>query len=225
MDLRAWLFSVWAVVRKEAVSELRLRHGLAILFLFSAAALLVVLFAVRGQVRDAGLHAALLWVVLLFSAGNGLGRAFVSEEERGTVWVLRLHAPASAVYAGKWLFTLWLSALVGFASAAVYVLLLGLSVQRPDVFFAVLGLGVVGLSAAMTLLSALIARTAARGPLLAVLGFPVLIPVLLAGARGTEQAIRGASFMETSPELLALTGYAGAVLAAAFVLFDYVWHE
>ncbi|MCX7906714.1 MAG: heme exporter protein CcmB [Bacteroidetes bacterium] len=222
---RTWLRSVWAVFRKEAASELRLRYGLQTLFVFAASALMLVSFAVRGRQVEPGLHAALLWVVLLFSAGSGLGRAFLSEEDRGTVWILRLHAPASAVYVGKWLFTLALTLLLSTLSVGAYGLLLGLSVRRLDLLALLLGLGSWGLSGVMTLLSALIARTSARGPLLAVLGLPVLIPVLLVGAHGTEQAIRGGGLAETSAALLALTGYAGAMFAASWALFDYVWQE
>ena len=58
------------------------------------------------QKLEPEVQAGLLWAVLLFAALVGLSRAFVKEEESGTVHLLRLSCPAQAVLWGKAAFNL-----------------------------------------------------------------------------------------------------------------------
>ncbi|MDX1440074.1 MAG: heme exporter protein CcmB, partial [Rubricoccaceae bacterium] len=91
--LMAWLHGAIAVFQKDARLELRTRFALNALGLFVIAAVLVVRFAVGNSELSHETQAALLWIVILFAAVVGLGRAFIVEEERGTVLLLRLALP------------------------------------------------------------------------------------------------------------------------------------
>ena len=224
-----WLSAAWAVFVKDLRLEGRSRYAVNALGMFVAATLVLVLFAVGNQPVGERVQAALLWIVVVFAAAVGMGRAFVAEEERGTTLLLQLHAPGSAVYAGKLLFNvLLIGAMVALAGAGFW-LLLGLDVRSPGLFWAVLGLGSLGLAGATTLLSALIARTGGSGPVLAVLAFPLLIPLLLSGVVATQRALlvgpEGGAWAASVDELVALFAYAGATVTASVLLFDYVWRE
>jgi heme exporter protein B len=218
-----WLRGAWAVFRKDMRTELRNRYALNMLLLFVLAALLLVLFALGPEPVDARIQSALLWVVVLFAASIGLGRSFVAEEEQGTVLLLQLNVRGSMVYAGKLLFTTLLTLGLNAVAALVFIVLLGASVQAPFVLAATLLLGAVGLSGATTLLAALIARAARRGPLLPVLLFPLLVPLLLSVVSATQKALLGAGWAAVQSELLTLTGFAGTTITASVLLFDYVW--
>jgi len=220
-----WLRGAWAVFRKDVRVELRNRYAINTLLMFVLAALLLVLFAVGQQPVSERVQAALLWIVVLFSASIGLGRAFVAEEENGTVLLLQLNTRASMVFAGKLLFTLVLVAGLTLVAVAVFLVLLGVSVRTPGLLAATLALGALGLSGATTLLAALIARAARRGPLLPVLLLPLLVPLLVSVVSATRKAILGAGWAAAQDELLTLTGFAGATISAAFLLFDYVWRD
>ena len=54
---------------------------------------------------------------------------------------------------------------------------------------------------------------------------PLLVPLLVAGTSATRKAIAGVPWIQAQDELLTLFGFAGAILSAAVVLFDYVWEE
>jgi heme exporter protein B len=220
-----WLAGAWAVFRKDVRVELRDRYAINMLLMFVLAALLLVLFAVGQQPLSAQVQAALLWIVILFSAAIGLGRAFVSEEEQGTVLLLQLNVRGSMVFAGKLLFNLVLVAGMSAVAAAAFLVLLGVPVRAPGLMAATLVLGAVGLSGATTLLSALIARAARRGPLLPVLLLPVLTPLLVSVVSATRKAIDGLAWAAAGDELLTLVGFGGATLSAAILLFDYVWMD
>jgi heme exporter protein B len=218
-----WLAGAWAVFRKDVQIELRDRYAINMLLMFVLAALLLVLFAVGQQPVSARVQAALLWIVILFSAAIGLGRAFVSEEEQGTVLLLQLNARGSMVFAGKLAFNLVLVGVLSTLAVLAFLVLLDVTVLTPGLLAATLALGAVGLSGATTLLSALIARAARRGPLLPVLLLPVLTPLLVSVVSATRKAVLGLGWVSAGDELLTLVGFGGATLSAAVLLFDYVW--
>ncbi len=222
----AWLSGAWAVFEKDARLELRSRYAINMLLMFVLASLLLVTFGIGQEPVSTRVQAALLWVVMLFSAAVGLGRAFISEEERGTVLLLRLNTRGSMVYAGKLLFNFLLVLGLNLVAISAFLVLLGVEVRVPGLLALTVVLGGLGLSGATTLLAALIARTANRGPLLPVLLFPLLVPLLLSAVSATRHALPdGGGWPAASGELLTLTGFAGTVITAAVLLFDYVWYD
>ena len=221
-----WLHGAWAVFSKDVKLELRSRYAINMLLMFVLSALLLVLFAVGREEVSERVQAALLWVVILFSAAVGLGRAFIAEEERGTVLLLQLNTRGSMIYAGKLLFNFLLVLGVNLVAVGAFLLLLNVDVRLPGLLLATLVLGALGLSGATTLLAAIIARTAQRGPLLPVLLFPVLVPLLLSVVSATRNALpAGAGWPASADELLTLVGFAGVVITASVLLFDYVWND
>lgn len=220
-----WLTGAWAVFRKDLRLELRHRYAVNTLLMFVAAALLLVTFAIGQEPVSEHVQAALLWIVILFSASIGLGRAFVSEEERGTILLLQLNTRPSMVYAGKLLFNIVLVLSLSTLALGLFLVLLGIPLLAPGLLLTTLGLGALGLSGATTLLAAIIARTARQGPLLPVLLLPLLMPLLLSGVSATRKAILGAGWMAAQSELLTLVGFAGTTISASVLLFDYVWRD
>ncbi|HMB93312.1 MAG TPA: heme exporter protein CcmB, partial [Rhodothermales bacterium] len=201
-------------------------YAINMLLMFVLSALLLVIFAIGQEPVSDRVQAALLWIVILFSAAIGLGRAFIAEEERGTVLLLQLNTRASMVYAGKLLFNFLLVLGLNVVAVGAFLLLLNVEVRLPGLLLTTLVLGALGLSGATTLLAAIIARTANRGPLLPVLLFPLLIPLLLSVVSATKSALpNGLGWAAASDEMLTLVGFAGVVITASVLLFDYVWND
>ncbi|MDX1546227.1 MAG: heme exporter protein CcmB [Rhodothermales bacterium] len=221
-----WLHGAWAVFWKDARLELRHRYAVNLLLMFVLSALVLVIYAVGQEVVSVRVEAALLWIVILFSGAVGLGRAFIAEEERGTVLLLQLNTRPSMVYAGKLLFNFLLVLALNGVAVGAFLVLLSVEVRQPGLLALTLLLGALGLSGTTTLLAALIARTGGRGPLLPVLLFPLLIPLLLSAISATRHALPdGQGWSGATDELLALTGFAGTVITASVLLFDYVWND
>jgi len=223
--MKAWLRGFWAVFEKDIKLELRARYAINMLLLFALGALVVIAFAVGPTPLSARVQAALLWTVLLFAAAVGLGRAFISEEERGTMLLLQLNLRPGAVYAGKLLVNFVLLLALNLVAVGAFAVLLRVQVAWPGLLALTLLLGSIGLAGATTLLSALIARAAGgRGALLPVLLFPVLVPLLLSAVEATRSALLVAEgWAAATDELLTLVGFGGAVITAAVLLFDYIW--
>ena len=222
-----WLAGAYAVFAKDVRVELRTRVALGALGMFVAASGMLVRLALGRAAPSVSISAALLWIVVVFAAAVGLGRAFVAEEERGTTLLLQLALRPSQVYAGKLAFNVVLTLALCALAAAGFRLLVPTPLGAPGVLAAALGLGALGLAAATTLLSALIARANAAGPLLPVLAFPVVVPVLIPAVSMTELASGAAAgaWAAARPDIVLLAAYAGLLVSASFLLFDYVWRD
>jgi heme exporter protein CcmB len=176
------------VVRKDLTVEVRSFEVLSTTLFFAVTVVLIFAFGlVKEGVPADDVAAAILWIALAFSGTLALGRTFERERQADTLRALLL-APADrpAIYAGKLAGILLLLALV----EAVLVPLVGLLFQAPifDDPLRLIGLlaaGTIGFAAVGTLFAAMLVRARSRDVLLPVLLYPMTVPVMIAGVRGT----------------------------------------
>ncbi len=217
-----------AVFVREWRSELRTKQALNAVVLFAVCSIVAVSLGLGPLNRSAELpliHAALLWIVLLFAAFTALARVFVVEEEQRTAAALRLAAPAHAVYLGKLLFNVVLLFGLTVVVGVLAVILLRMQVKAPGALVVLLAAGSLALVSGTTLIAAIIARSSSRGALFAVLSFPLLIPMLVTAVRGTALALAGSGWERTMAPLQTLLAYAAAMFVSSLFLFGIVWEE
>jgi heme exporter protein B len=215
--------AAWAVFAKDVRTELRARYALAATFVFALATLAIVSYAVGPFGGRAELLAAFLWTVLLFSAAAGLGQAFVREVERRTWLTLRLVAPPGAILLGKWAVNLALLLVTEALVVPLFLALFGVSFASVPGFLAVLLLATLGLSAAVTMVAALLAQARAHGALVSALAFPLVVPVVMAAVTGTRRALVEPGIAPL--ELRILAAYAGILIAMGIVLAEFVLED
>jgi heme exporter protein B len=180
--------TAWLVLRKDLAVEVRSRELLYTTLFFGLACVLIFAVAfVREGKAPPDAAAGILWVAIAFSGTLALGRTFERERYNDTLRALML-APAErpSIYVGKLLGILVLLA----ATECVTVPLVALLFQaklfdRPLLVAALLLLGTVGFACVGTLFAAMLARARSRDVLLPILLYPVTIPVMIAGVRGT----------------------------------------
>ena len=221
-----WLYGAWAVFEKDVRLEFRNRYAINTLLMFVLASMPLVLFAMGQENIGIREQSALLWLIILFAGAVGLGRAFIGEEERGTVLILQLNTRPSMVYAGKLFFNFLLIFSVNIVALVAFIVFLQLSVSIWGLLLLTLGLGAIGLAGATTLLAALISRSSNQGAVLPVLLFPLLIPLLISVVHATQSAlIEHLGWDAAINDLMVLIGYAGVTITASVLLFDYVWKD
>ena len=213
--MRQFLRVAWVVMRKDLTVEMRSREIVYTTIFFAASCVLVFAFALVREGRpleDAS--AGILWISIAFAGTLALGRTFERERHTETLRALML-APSDrpAIYVGKLLGILALMAIV----EAVLVPLVGLLFHapifaRPHWLFVLLAAGTIGFASVGTLFAAMLVRARSRDVLLPVLLYPITIPVIIAGVRGTA-----AIFQATPDEPMA------RFWAALLVFFDVVF--
>ena len=221
-----WFWGSWAVLEKDILLEWRSRYALNMLLMFVMSSLFLIALAIGQEPITEHMQSALLWVVIMFSAAIGLGRSFVAEEERGTVLLLQLNVRGSQVLAGKLIFNFILLLAVDLVGLVMFSFLLSMQIENLGLMLTVLTLGSIGVAGATTLLSAIIARASNKGPLLPVLLFPMLIPLLLSVVKAAGHALNGGlGWAGAEVELTTMAAFAGVVTTASFLLFEYVWTD
>jgi heme exporter protein B len=192
----------WIVLRKDLTVEVRSREIVYTTLFFAVSCVLVfsVAFVKEGRaMEDAAV--GILWIAIAFAGTLALGRTFERERQSETLRALLL-APADrpAIYVGK------LAGIIALllATEAVLVPLVAFLFQAPALFtrplwlVAILLAGTLGYCAVGTLFAAMLVRARSRDVLLPVLLYPITIPVIIAGVRGT------AALLEPQPDMAML---------------------
>lgn len=218
-----WWTDLWAVCRKEILSELRTRYALNAIVMFAVTTVTVVAMGTAQGSVNPRTQAALFWIVVFFSAMSALAQVFVKEEETGTAMALKLAARSSAVFFGKFLFNLILLTGLQLLVTPLFILFMGMEIYQWHILLPVIALGTIGLAGATTIIAAIVAQASVKGALFAVLSFPVLLPLLVAAIGGTQAALDPAGFASAAGDIKLLSAYAVAMLTASWMLFDYVW--
>jgi heme exporter protein B len=181
------------IAAKDLRIEWRSREILATMTFLAVVVVLIFSFAfVVGDARPpASVTAGILWIALIVSGTVGLGRTFDRERDGEAIRSLLLSpAPRGAIYLGKLMATIALMLMTEVVLTALAGLLFsaGIATQLGHVA-ALLALGTVGFAAVGCVFSAALLRSRSRDVLLSTLLYPIVVPVVIAGARGTAQLI------------------------------------
>jgi heme exporter protein B len=219
--------AVRALLRKELALELRAPQAVPAMALFSITTLVVFHFALQRGVVDGDLASGVLWVTLLFAAMLGISRLFVADHEEGgldgfllapTDRTALLVAKAVALFA-------FLAALEVVAVPAFALLLLGPapSLAAYGQLAILLALADAGIALVGTLVGAIAVQTRTRDLIVPLMALPLLIPVVIAAAKGTTPLVlqAGSQGLELRwPAVLGLYDLVFGLLA--YALFDYL---
>jgi heme exporter protein B len=189
----AFARAVWIVTRKDLLVEARTKEIFFTTVFFALACVLIFAFSFVKDGRavpDAA--AGILWIAIAFSGTLALGRAFERERQGETLRAL-LVAPIDrpALYVGKLLGILILLAAVELLVVPLVALLF--QARLFDYAWLTIGLlaaGTLGFAAVGTLFAAMLVRARSRDVLLPVLLYPITVPVIIAGVRGTAALIQ-----------------------------------
>jgi heme exporter protein B len=218
-----------ALVRKELLLEWRTKESVPAMALFSLTTFVIFHFALDRSSLEGDLAAGVLWATLLFAAILGINRLFVAEHEQGGFEAFLL-APVdrtTLLLAKATALFCYLAAVELVAVPAFAVLLLGPSPGPafPELI-GVLVLANAGIAAVGTLASALAIQTRARDLIAPLVALPLLVPVVIAGARATSPLLLEAGADPLPGKWLAVLALYDVVFALlAYAVFDYLLED
>jgi heme exporter protein B len=220
--------TVGALLRKELLIELRSWQSVPGMSLFALTTFVVFHFALNRSSVDGDLAAGILWVTLLLAAILGVNRLFVADaEEGGFDGFLLAPVDRGALLLAKALALLtYLVALELVAVPAFALLLLGPSLTSAlPSLTGVLALGDLGVAVIGTLVAALAVRTRARDLLGPLLALPLLVPIVIAGARASSPLLAPGAGQPAARWLATLGLYDLLFGLIAYALFDFLLED
>jgi heme exporter protein CcmB len=186
--MKAFARAVWVVTRKDILIETRTREILLTTVFFALACVLVFAFGFVKEGRPMeDVAAGILWIAIAVSGTLALGRAFERERQGETLRAL-LIAPIDrpALYLGKLLGILILLGAVEILIVPLVALMFQAALfDHALLMMGLLAAGTLGFAAVGTLFAAMLVRARSRDVMLPVLLYPITVPVIIGGVRGT----------------------------------------
>jgi heme exporter protein CcmB len=176
------------VLRKDFAIEVKSREILYTTLLFALSCVLVfsIAFVKEGEpLEDAA--AGILWIAIEFAGTLALARTFERERYGETLRALLLApAPRAAIYIGKMLGIVLLLAVCEVLLVPLIALLFRSALfAQPALLVALLLAGTLGFAVVGTLFAAMLVRARTRDVMLPILLYPMTVPLMIAGVRGT----------------------------------------
>ena len=214
----------WALVKKDFLLELRQQHSFYGVLLYIAATVFVLYLSMPDS-PDPRMWNSLFWVIQLFVCINTVAKSFL-QEGRGRMLYYYSVVSARDFILAKLLFNVGLMIFMSLVSMLLFFFFLDNPVQDALRFTGIVVLGGTGLSLVFTLMSAIAAKAQQNAALMAILGFPVILPQLLLLMR-LSQAAFGEVFREGALLQISLltAGLDALVVALAVILFPFLWKD
>jgi heme exporter protein B len=210
------------LLRKEFLLEFRQRYAISGIVLYVFSMIFVVYIAsikVQPQVWN-----VLFWLIVLFASINAVVKSFVQESGARQLYYYQLADPAMLLLA-KILYNTVLLLALSVMAYAVYGLVAGNPVKDHGLFLLLLVLGSLGFSIAFTFIASIAAKANNSATLMAILSFPVILPILLTLVRLSAIALRLIQDTSYQRDIINLLAIDGILLTLTFVLFPYVWKD
>ena len=213
-----------ALLGKELLLEWRQRYALNGVLLYVASTIFVCYLSF--QLNKGALHPltwnALFWIIMLFAALNAVSKSFQQEQD-GRFFFYYMMASPQSIILSKMLYNAVLLLSIGLVAFGFYSFVLGNPVDDLGLFLLNIILGGLGFASSLTLISGIASKAKNGGTLMAVLGFPVVLPMVLLLIKVSKNALDGLSRSSSYDELMTLGAINLIVVAASYLLFPYLW--
>ncbi len=214
------------LIRLEFKLEMRQKHALGSMLLYIVATVFICYIAFPQ-----GIHLntwnALLWIILVFAAFNSIGRSFRYESEGEKLHRYLIAHPLSSILA-KTIYNVALMLLLGAMSIFFHSFFLGTRVyEGSDISMIAIALllGCSGLASIITMIAAIASKTGNSIGITAILGFPVILPLLTVAVRFSKAGLDGLAWSETGDRALILLAIQGLAWGLSAILFPYLWRD
>ena len=214
---------IWTLFKKDWMLEMRQQYSLYGVMLYVASTIFVLYLAIEDP--NAATWNALFWITQLFVCINAVAKSFLQENKGRMLYFYSICHPAVFVMA-KLLYNVVLMAILNLFNLIIFIALMGNPTVLVFQFIGISFLGGIGLSLVFTMLAAIASKAMQQASLMAILGFPIIIPQLLLLIRLSKMAFaeifKPGAAMQIVLLLLALD--LGIILLSV-ILFPFLWKD
>lgn len=217
------LSDVKTLIGKEVRLELKQKYVINGILLYLLSTVFVTYLAFENRITPETWN-SLFWIILLFVGVNGISKSFVQESPARYIYYYTIASP-QAIVLSKILYNLLLMAILGLLSFGIFLLLMGNYVIHMELFLVTLVLGSFGLSSVLTMVAAIASRASGNFSLMAILSFPIILPLLLTLMKMSRLALAASTCAGSQGPLIILITINLAVVILAYLLFPYLWRD
>jgi heme exporter protein B len=212
---------ILTLFKKDLLLEVRQQYSFYGILLYIGSTIFVLYNAVEDP--ESKVWNGLFWVIQLFICINAVAKSFLQESRGRMLYFYSIASPADFVLA-KLLFNSLLMLVMSMLSLLLFSLFLGNPMQKTGQFIGLVLLGGWSLSLVFTFLAAIAAKAQQNAAIMAVLGFPIIIPQLLLLMRLSNAAFAPLLTIPATTVLL-LIALDVMVILLAVILFPFLWKD
>ena len=211
------------LLQKELVLEMRQKFLLNGVFLYTTSTIFIcyLVFTMRGVSISPIVWNTLFWIIVLFSAINTVAKSFLQENNQRSIYYYSAVSPEMIILS-KMIYGAILMLLVSCMALVIYSVLLGNPVQDQIMFLIVLTLGATGYSSTLTMVSGIASKSGNSSMLMAILSFPIIIPMTMMIVKASKNALDGLDRGESLNEILVLLALNAIAITLALFLYPFL---
>jgi heme exporter protein B len=201
--------------------EVRQQYSFYGILLYIGATIFVLFMAIDEP--EANVWNGLFWVIQLFICINAVAKSFLQESKGRMLYFYSIASPSSFVLS-KLLFNSLLMLVMSLLSLLLFSLFFENPIKKAGAFICLVLLGGWSLSLIFTFLAAIAAKAQQNAAIMAVLGFPIIIPQLILLMKLSNAAFNPILTISYTTILL-LVAMDVMVILLAVILFPFLWKD
>src|SRR5205809_6020418 len=212
---------ILTLFKKDLLLEIRQQYSFYGVLLYIASTIFVLYMAIESP--ESSVWNGLFWVIQLFISINAVAKSFLQENRGRMLYFYSIAGPRDFVLA-KLLFNSLLMLLMSLLSLALFSLFLGNPLAKAGTFIGLVLLGGWSLSLVFTFLAAIAAKAQQNAAIMAILGFPLIIPQLMLLMQLSNTVFSDKTGIAFST-LFLIMALDVLVVMLAVILFPFLWKD
>lgn len=211
------------LIQKEIRLEFKQAQGLNSVLLYVVSTIFVCYLSFGGIIEKSAWN-SLFWIILLFASVNGASKSFVQENNARHLYYYTICKPQTVILS-KIIYNILLMCVIALLSYVIFSLFLGDQVKNHFYFILLLLVGAIGFASTLTMVAAIASRSSNNFALMAVLSFPVIMPLLLSMIKASSILLSTIALQSPLPYILAIATLDLIVIILSYMLFPYLWRD
>lgn len=167
---------------------------------------------------------ALFWIIMLFAAINAIAKSFMQESKGRLLYYYQLSSPV-AIILSKIIYNIALMLFMASIAFIFYNIVFDNPIEDIPLYLLSVFIGAISFSTVFTMISAIAAKAGNNATLMAILSFPVIIPLLILIIKLSKNAMDGLDRSVSLDEIGVLCAINAIVIAVSLILFPYLWRD
>jgi heme exporter protein B len=212
------------LIKKEMVLEWRSKYALNGVLLYVVSTVFVCYLSFISMPSPLTWN-ALFWIIMLFASINAVAKSFLQESRGRHLYLYTLVSPIALIIA-KTIYNSLLMIGLTLVALGFYCLVFEPKAEIDLLMYLVAAvLGSLSFATVFTMVSAIAAKAGNGGMLMAILSFPVIIPVLIVLIKLAKNAIDGLDRSVSLDDIGLLLLINAMVMGVSLILFPYLWRD
>ncbi len=212
--------SVLLLVKKDYQVDFRQKYPIMGIGLYVLCTIYLTYLTFHGVI-DRTTWNGILWIVVLFTSVTAMGKSFGQEDDRSLYYYYL--AKPQIILLSKYIYAIGYQLILLALVLFTFILFNGNPIGNFFPFFLNLATGGLGLAITFTMVSAIATKSGEKSVMMAILGFPLTIPILVLSLNNSKQLLLGAGFSDISGNYFTLLSTIVIIIAISFILFPYSW--